>query len=93
MLESEVTSLEVTWFKASLLAMVYAILLSFAFLGIARLLNHLGLAMAILIASIPGTFFAAFTRPRRELKLWLILASVSLALTIAIVLAFAASDI
>jgi len=80
MLEGQVTSLEVTWFKASLLAMVYATLLSFVFVGAVRLLNDLGLAMAILIASILGTSFAAFTRPRPELKLWLILAPISSAI-------------
>jgi hypothetical protein len=84
---------EVTWFKASLLTTVYTIVLSSMFVGLVRLPNGLPLAIITLIASILGTVLAAATCPRPELKLWLMLAAVSLTLTVGIFLAFNASDI
>jgi hypothetical protein len=91
--ESEITRIDVTWFKASLLTMVYTIVLSGVFVALVRLPNGLPLAIITLIASILGTLVGAAIRPRPELKIWLMLAAVSLALTIATFLAFAASDI
>ena len=84
---------EMTWFKASLLAMVYSIILSFLFVATIRLFNDLAFAMAVLLASCLGTLFFAAIRPRPELKLWLMLAAVSLAATVFVYEALANNDI
>ncbi len=74
----------VTWFKTSLLTMVYAIVLFTSFIATVKFSRDLGSPIAVLLLAFLSTLIAAGLRPRSELKLWLMLTGVGVAGLVAI---------
>jgi hypothetical protein len=84
---------EITWYKASLLTMVYSFLLIAGTIAAARLSEQLSSVIALMTGSCLATIFASVVRPKAEIKLWFMLIAVSVIVTISFFVILSASDI
>ena len=84
---------EITWYKASLLTMVYSFLLIGGTIAAARLSQELTSVVAFTTGSCLATVFASVARPKSELKLWFMLIAISVIVTISFFAILSASDI
>jgi hypothetical protein len=84
---------EITWYKASLLTMVYSFLLIGGTIAAVRLSQELSPAIVLLTGACLATIFASVARPKPELKLWFMLIAVSTIVMISFFVILSASDI